>query len=341
MGTDTVLRALPKIELHRHLDGSVRPGTIWEIAQEHGIATGFGSREELEQGAVIRAPMRNLDSVLARFATQQAVLCSRDAISRVTFENVEDAWRDGVRLIELRFAPSYIAHGKNLSNDDIIAGVLDGMLRAMTVWPVQVGLIGILPRSFPMESNVRATEALIRWKRSGAPGAQRICGFDLADREADFDPALFSPLVEKAREAGMGITIHSGEESDARHVERALDIYRPTRIGHGIRCAGDRSVMRRLIEKDVLLEICPTSNWITSAVPSLAAHPLPALLREGVPVCLNSDDPHLFGIDLVNEYQVCAREYGFGEAEFSAMNTAALRHSFLPAEITTAVAMEL
>jgi len=341
MPTDSALRTLPKVELHRHLDGSVRPRTIWEIAQEHGIATGFATREELEQGAVIRAPMRDLDSVLARFATQQAVLCSRDAISRVAFENVEDAWRDGVRLVELRFAPAYIAHGKKLSNDEIVAGVLDGVMRAMAAWPIQVGLIGILPRSFSMESNARATEALIRWRKSGAPGAQRLCGFDLADREADFDPALFAPLVEKAREAGMGITIHSGEETDAIHVEAALEMYRPTRIGHGIRCAGDRRVMRRLIEQDVLLEVCPTSNWITSAVPSLAAHPLPALLREGVPVCVNSDDPNLFGIDLVNEYEVCAREFGFGEAEFSAMNKAALRHSFLPEELRSEVAREL
>jgi adenosine deaminase len=335
------LRRLPKVELHRHLDGSVRPGTIWEIAREHGISVGFGSREELERGAVIRAPMKNLDSVLARFATQQAVLCSRDALSRVTFENVEDAWHDGVRLLELRFAPAYIGDGKNLSNDEIIGGVLDGILRAMAVWPVEVGLIGILPRSFPMESNVQATEALIRWRKSGAPGAERICGFDLADREADFDPALFAPLVERAREAGMGITIHSGEETDARHVSSALETYRPSRIGHGIRCMGDPEVMRRLIEKDVLLEICPTSNWITSAVPSLAAHPLPALLRAGVPVCLNSDDPNLFGIDLVNEYTVCAREYGFGESEFSAMNMAALRHSFLPPEIREKAAKEI
>jgi adenosine deaminase len=335
------LRRLAKVELHRHLDGSVRPGTIWEIAREHGIPVGFDSREDLDRGAVIREPMKDLDSVLARFATQQAVLCSREALSRITFENVEDAWRDGVRLVELRFAPAYIAEGRNLSHDEIIDGVLDGTRRAMAEWPVEVGLIGILPRSYAMESNVRATEALIRWKRSGAPGAERICGFDLADREADFDPALFAPLVEQAREAGMGITIHSGEETDARHIAAALEVYRPSRIGHGIRCWGNAEVMRLLIERDVLLEVCPTSNWITGAVPSLADHPLPGLLRAGVPVCLNSDDPNLFGIDLVNEYEVCAREYGFAAAEFSAMNDAALRHSFLPAHAKDRAAKEI
>ena len=332
MEGDELLRKLPKVELHRHLDGSVRPATIWEIAQEHGIQVGSRSWEELERDAVISAPLKDLDSVLARFAVQQAVLCSFDAISRVTFENVEDAWQDGVALVELRFAPSYIAEGKSISNDEIIAGVLDGMRRAMAAWPVEVGLICILPRRFPLEKNRQATRDLIRWRAGREPGAERICGFDLADGEADCDPEELVPLVEEARDAGMGITIHSGEDTDAAHVARTLSLFRPSRIGHGIRSWGDEEVTRRLIDEDVLLEVSPTSNWITRAVASLSAHPLPRLYRAGVPVCINSDDPNLFGIDLVHEYELCAREFGFGEREFRAMNRAAARHSFLPEE---------
>ena len=335
------LRRLPKVELHRHLDGSVRIDTIWEIAQERGIDVGARTLEELRARAVIRSPMTDLDSVLGCFATQQAALCSYAAIARVTFENIEDAWRDGVRLIELRFAPSFIAHGKKLANDEIIAAVLEGMRRGMEAFPVEVGLIGILPRRFSLESNARATRDLIRWKMSGEPGADRLCGFDLADGESDVDPASFAPFVDQARDAGMGITIHSGENTSAAHVARTLAVYRPTRIGHGIRCWGDPGLMRRLIDQDVLLEVSPTSNWITNAVPSLSAHPLPGLFRAGVPVCLNSDDPNIFGIDLVNEYGVCEREYGFGEREFTAMNRTALRHSFLPKEVTERVAREL
>ena len=268
------------------------------------------------------------------FATQQAALCSFEAISRVTAENIEDAWRDGVRLLELRFAPAFIAQGKRLTNDDIIAAVLDGMLKGMAAWPIEVGLIGILPRAYPVDVNAAATRDLIRWRRSGAPGAERICGFDLADREGGLRPRPLAPLVDEAREAGLGITIHTGENTDAAHVARALDVYRPSRIGHGIRSIEDPELMRRLADKDVLLEVSPTSNWITSAVPSLAAHPLPALYRAGVPVCVNSDDPNLFGIDLVNEYEVCVRELGLGEKELREMNRCALRHSFLSREIT-------
>jgi adenosine deaminase len=339
MTGDERLRRLPKVELHRHLDGSVRISTLWEIARQKGIAVGADSLEELREKAVIRSPMKDLASVLGCFAAQQAVLCSFDALSRVTFENIEDAFRDGVRLIELRFAPSFIAEGKRLSNDEIIAGVLEGMRRGMAAFPVEVGLIGILPRRLPLEINAQATRDLIRWKKSGEEGAERICGFDLADGEADTDPAVFVPLVRNARDAGLGITIHTGEDTSAAHVASSLALYEPRRIGHGIRSWGDAAVMRRLIEKDVLLEVSPTSNWLTNAVPSLEAHPLPGLYAAGVPVCLNSDDPNLFGIDLVNEYAACERAFGFGEKEFTAMNGAALRGSFLPREITARVSL--
>jgi adenosine deaminase len=339
-GPDRLLR-LPKVELHRHLDGSVRIETLWEIAQEHGIDVGARTLSALRRKAVISSPMGDLESVLACFAAQQAVLCSFDALRRVTYENIEDAFFDGVRLIELRFAPSFIAQGKELDNDEIIAGVIEGMRCGMKVFPVEVGLIGILPRRFPHEVNAQATRDLIRWKKSGEPGSERICGFDLADAEADVDPGSFVPLVRQARDAGLGITIHSGENTSAAHVARTLETFQPDRIGHGIRCWGDAPLMQRLKDLGVLLEVSPTSNWITNAVPSLAEHPLPKLYKAGVPVCLNTDDPNLFGIDLVNEYEVCEREYGFGEQEFTAMNQAALRGSFLPKEITEPVAREL
>ncbi len=215
-----------------------------------------------------------------------------------------------------------------------LPGVLDGMRKGMSAWPVEVGLIGILPRGYPAASHEQATRDLIRWRASGEPGADRICGFDLADEEKGFDPKTLSVYVEMARDAGMGITVHSGENTDAAHVARTLEVYRPSRIGHGIRSVEDPALLCRLAEEDVLLEVSPTSNWITSAVPSLAAHPLPRLFRQGVPVSVNSDDPNLFGIDLVNEYEVCVREMGLTVGELREMNRSALRHSFLPRQVT-------
>jgi adenosine deaminase len=328
MADDDSLRALPKVELHRHLDGSVRIATIHALGAERGVP--LGTLEELTERAVLRRPRESLEAVLACFATQQQALWSLEAVRRVAFENVEDAWRDGIRLIELRFAPSFIAQGKELPIHGIIEAVADGVVQGAAAYPVQVGLIGILPRSHPLETNALVTRELIRFRAGPHPGARLLVGFDLADAEERFDPLPLVPLVDRARDAGMGITIHSGENTSAAHVARTLDLFRPDRVGHGIRAVDDPALVERLRDEDVLLEVSPTSNWITSAVPSLAAHPLPRLLRAGVPVCVNSDDPNLFGIDLVHEYGVCVRELGMSHAELHAMNQAALRHSFLP-----------
>ncbi len=334
--TDSALRQLPKVELHRHLDGSVRLQTMWELARRHGLDLGAASLEELRARATLERPLGSLREVLARFALVQRVLCSYEALEQVAFENVEDAWRDGVRLLELRFAPSFIAAGKEpgreLGHDEIIEAVLDGVERGAARYPLEVGLIGILPRSAAPAANVKVTEDLLRHARSRHPGAWRLVGFDLADDEERVPPETFVPLVSRARAAGLGITVHSGENTDAACVRRSLELFRPRRVGHGIRAWDDRKLVAELRARDVLLELCPTSNWITASVPTLEAHPLPHLARAGVPVSINSDDPHLFGIDLVHEYELCARLYGFGLEDFRSINRAAAAHSFLPEE---------
>jgi len=335
------LRALPKIELHRHLDGSVRFQTILELAREHGLELGGGSEEELRRRATISAPMRDLAEVLAGFATVQKVLCCARVIRRVAFENVEDAWRDGVRLAELRFAPTFIAAGKDIGCAQIIEAVADGIAEGMAAYPIQVGLIGILPRDHDLEANRLATAELIRFAGGSHPAASRLCGFDLASAEDTTDPRDFQPMVEAAREAGLGITVHSGENTDAACVQRSLDLFRPARIGHGIASWRDDRLLGRLKQEDVLLEICPTSNWLTRSVASLESHPLPKLYRSGVAVCINSDDPQLMNIDLVHEYELCARLYGFTLRDFQALNRMALAHSFLPEAVRARVAQEL
>jgi adenosine deaminase len=330
---ENTLRALPKAELHRHLDGSVRLGTIAELARRHGLDLGVGSEQELSTRARVLTPLASLEEVIARFAIIQKVLCCYEAIRRVAFENVEDAWRDGVKLAELRFAPPFIAAGKTLGHDEIIEAVLDGVEEGSARFGVEVALIGILPRTAPMEVNRAATQALLRYARGGHPGAWRLLGFDLADSETVRPAEEFLPLVQQAREAGLGITIHSGENTGAAQVVNTLRVFGPARIGHGIQAWGDPEALRLLREGEVTLEVCPTSNWLTHSVPSLEAHPLPLLRRAGVRVTLNSDDPQLMGIDLVHEYSLAARLYGLGVADFLEMNRDAVRASFLPEEL--------
>ncbi|MBN1835189.1 MAG: adenosine deaminase [Spirochaetales bacterium] len=328
---------MPKAELHRHLDGSVRPQTLWELSRRHALELGVSTPEELRAKATITTPRRNLEEVLAGFAITQRVLCCYEALERVAFENVEDAFRDGVRLLELRVAPAFIAAGKELGYDEIIEGVLDGVGRGMAVYPIEVGLIGILPRGFPLEENRRATRELLRYAAGGHRGGERICGFDLADAEDTTNPEDFVPFVEAARAAGLGITIHSGENTSARAVELTLDLFKPQRIGHGIRIWGHPRTVERVRRQGVHLEICPTSNWLTRSVPSLDEHPLPHLLHAGVDLSVNSDDPQLFAIDLVHEYRLCLEGFGLSPAQLLELGRAAVRRSFLPREIRSAV----
>lgn len=324
------LRTLPKAELHRHLDGSVRLDTIVELARCHALALGISSEQELREKARVLTPRAGLEAVIAGFRITQQVLCCYEAIRRVARENVEDCRRDGVVLAELRFAPSFIAEGKSLANDEVIQAVLDGTAEGAERCGIEVGLIGILPRTSPPEVNRQAAADLLRWARGPHPGAWRLCGFDLADSESARPPEQFAPLVERARAAGLGITIHSGEDTSAAHVRRTLELFRPARIGHGIRSWGDPEALRRLQESGIMLEVCPTSNWLTRSVPSLEEHPLPSLRKAGVRVCVNSDDPNLMGIDLVHEYALCARLYGFGPEDFLALSRDAVQASFLP-----------
>ncbi len=326
MGRELSLRRLPKVELHRHLDGSIRVRTIVELARAAGLGVPPGR-------LTITEPLGDLPAVLDRFSTMQRVLCSSEAVSRVAEENVEDCWRDGVVLAELRFAPAFIAGESGRAHREIVEAVAEGVMRGMRRWPVRVGLVGILVRGAPISRNEEALRAVLDFRASGQPGADLIVGLDLADREEGVDPLPLVPLVDAAREAGLGITVHSGENTSADHVRRTLDLFRPRRIGHGVRSTGDPELLRRLRAEDVLLEICPTSNWLTRSVPSLEAHPLPALVAAGVPVSLNSDDPNLFAIDLTNEYELCRRLWGLGAKEFAAMNAAALAHSFLPERV--------
>jgi adenosine deaminase len=335
--TPSTLRALPKAELHRHLDGSIRLETVAEIASRYNLDLGLAKNEDLADRVRVTEPMESLQAVLASFATIQKVLCSHEAIERIAFENVEDAYRDGVHLIELRFAPPFISEDKELEDEEIIEAVLDGVTRGMDTYPVQVGLIGILVRTVDLDINRRAAGELIRYAGSRYPGSDRICGLDLANAEDRTDPEDFLPMVQMAREAGLGITVHSGENTSAASVRRTLDLYAPERIGHGIKSWGDEALLQRLKDQDVMLEVCPTSNWLTSSVDSLEEHPLANLYHSGVPVSINSDDPNLFGIDLVHEYDLCARMYGFTAKDFMRINRATVEQSFLPRELRSEV----
>jgi adenosine deaminase len=161
-------------------------------------------------------------------------------------------------------------------------------------------------------------------------------GFDFADRDIGFELRRFAPLIDKARNAGLRFTTHCGEDKvpeAAQHIRMAIEELRAERVGHGIYAVQDPQVVELAKRQRVLFELCPTSNWLTSSVPSITAHPIRKFMQAGVHVSINSDDPGLFGIDLTNEYEVLQRDLRFTEAEFEHLNDLAAAHSFVAADI--------
>lgn len=329
-------RKLAKVELHRHLDASLRPQTIFELAKFNKIDIKAASAAEVDQKLTIRTPMKNLDDVLNAFWTTQKVMVNYEGIKRVAFENVEDCYREGIKLAELRFAPVYIAKGKKLGFDEIIEAVIDGITEGMNKYDIQIGLIHIMPRSLNLQENLRSTDDILRYRKSSHKNADRLFGIDLADLETPESFTDYAPSVAKAKAAGMGVTIHSGEDSTAEHVRKTIEVFGATRIGHGIQIAKSPDVMKLVKDRDVALEVCPTSNWLTQCVKTIEEHPLKFLYDQGVKVTLNSDDPHIMGIDLVHEYGV-AEKLGLRSEDFQKMNQWALEKSFVAPEIKKAV----
>ncbi|HEX4923962.1 MAG TPA: adenosine deaminase [Bdellovibrionales bacterium] len=322
------LKHLPKAELHRHLEGAIRLETVKELAQAHGLDLPADHGEFREKVLVTR-PMENLGVVLGKFWLTQSVLSTEEILERITFEAVEDAYNEGIRVLELRYAPNFILENHpNLTFDSIHQSILRGLERAKKQFPMAVGLIGIVVRVDPMDECESVANFII-------DNRDTFLAIDLAGDEAGYPCKTFAPLFMKAKKAGLRVTVHSGEADQpgaAEFVRDAIECLGAERIGHGVQIYRDPKMIEFVKSEKVVLELCPTSNWLTNAVKNLGAHPIRFLGDQGVAVTVNSDDPGLFGIDLTNEYHVLHNELGFSVDELRKLADEAARHSFIPIE---------
>lgn len=319
------LRNLPKVELHRHLEGSMRLSTLVELSLDLGLDVP-DTKEEIERSFLVTTPMRDLESVLRKFQRTQQVLHSEEILARITFEAIEDAVSEGIKILELRWAPTFIAHGHpDLSFDKIIRGIRRGVDMAKNL-PIAVGMISIVQRTLSLAEAERVLDFTVENK-------DFFIALDLADNEAGFQPQAFEKVFRRARLAGLGVTIHAGEASipeASLNVKNAIDYLGATRIGHGVQIAHEPAVMNMVRLQGIPLELCVSSNWLTQAIPDIKAHPIRKLMEAGIAVTINSDDPGIFGIDLVHEYEILAKLYQFTEAEFNQCNDVAAQASFIP-----------
>lgn len=313
------------VELHRHLDGNVRLTTVLDLGRRHGLPLPAWTLDELRPHVeVTREP--SLVEFLAKFAVLRLVMVDYDAVRRIVRENLEDAAREGIDYIELRFSPYFMAEQHGLDPLAVAEAACDALEEARGTIPVQAKLIGIVSRHYGPETGWIEVEAAIRNRHRG------IVALDLAGDEAGFPGDLFVRHFERAREAGLRVIAHAGEAAGAASVRQAVLGLGAERIGHGVRAVEDPAVLELLLERGIPLEVCPTSNVQTSTVASYSTHPLPALLRGGHAVTLNTDDPSISGIDLAHEYRVAADELGLSEEEILKLQDHAVQAAFLSPE---------
>lgn len=296
-------RSLPFIDLHRHLDGSIRLDTVFDLARRHGLTLPAGDVEGLRPHVVVQDRAPGVMEFIARFRWLLEILVDSDACRRVAYESVEDARREGIDYLELRFSPVFMAERHGLDPAAVVEAVADGVEAAARDFGVGVGLIGILSRTYGPDVARRELEALLTQR-------SRFVALDLAGDEAAFPAALFTEHFKKARDAGWQVTVHAGEAAGPESVWSAIRDLGATRIGHAVRAIEDPRLIDHMREHGIGVEANLTSNVQTRSVSDFAAHPMRRYLDAGLLANLNSDDPAISGIDLAHEFEVAAPAAG-------------------------------
>jgi adenosine deaminase len=314
--------ALPSIDLHRHLDGNVRLETILALAEQHAIAIPAATVDELRPIVQVDGALGNALAFFASAHWMTAVLADVDACRRVARENVEDAQREGLDYVELRFSPAHMARNFALDMRAVTEAVVAGVEEGRRATGMRANLIGILSRTLGPESCFAELDALLTQRAA-------IVAVDLAGDELHWPGELFVEHFRRARAAGWAITIHAGEFGAAQNVWTALRELGAQRIGHGTRAIDDPALVAYLAEHRIGVEVQLTGNVQTSAVPSYAAHPLKAFLDAGVVATINTDDPAHSGIDWHHECEVAAPAAGLTAADVHTAQRNALEVAFL------------
>jgi adenosine deaminase len=314
---------IPKTEIHCHLEGAIRTQTIIDVAMEYDLQLPAYNVRELDKHVKVYDQMQSLEAVLAAFAIFQNSITSPEVVERIAWELFEDAARQNIKLFEVRFSPDWAFHGHNLDWDACLDGLLRARERAEQAFDIAIGYIVITSRSMGPESCVKTVDWAIRHK-------EHLPAIDLADSERNFPLREFLRPVRKAKDAGLRVTIHTGEDTPASFVKEAIELASPDRIGHGIHAIEDMQVVELLKERDVTLEVNPWSNYLTNSVATIEEHPLKKLFDLGVKVTINSDDPEVLETNLNNEYRIAHEILGMSLEDIATCNRYACEASFIP-----------
>jgi adenosine deaminase len=329
------LWAWPKIELHRHLEGSIRLPTLIEVAHEFDIALPAYDVEQLRPHVqVTDDDESSMDAFLSKFDVLRKFYCSMDIIRRIAREAVEDAARDNVRYMELRFTPHALARQNNYSYADVIATVAEEVAQAAKTFGVRVRLIISVNRHESVEIAEHALDAALEVANS------EVVAMDLAGQETGHSAQPFAALFARAKDNGLSITVHAGEWDGSTNVREAIEVLGADRIGHGVRTVEDSRVVQLVRERGITLEVCPTSNMQSGVVSQLENHPLIDLNYLRVPTTINTDDPSLSNITLTDELALAHIGLGLPLSRIKANVMNAVYAAFLPEDERAALVKE-
>jgi aminodeoxyfutalosine deaminase len=287
-----VLVSYPKIELHIHLEGSVRPAAMLQIARRNGLSLPVDTVEEMAR----LYEFRDFPHFLEIWALTTACLRTEQDFRQVVTDYAAEAASYGAVYLEGIFtAAEVVARGGTW--EEVFAGYCDGAQEAWETSGVRVALTPDIPRGYPIEAaELTVTHALAHAHRG-------IVGVGLGGSESACPPEPFGPVFARAKDGGLGSVPHAGESEGPASVRAAIDIMGANRVRHGIRSIEDPGLLAELADRGIVLDVCPSSNVRTGVVRSLAEHPLPKLLEAGIKCTINTDDPAMFGIDLGSEHQ--------------------------------------
>jgi aminodeoxyfutalosine deaminase len=281
----------PKIELHVHLEGTVRPGTLVQIARRNDVALPADSAE----GLAGLYEFRDFAHFIDVWILTTAVLRTEQDFRQVVVDYAAEAAGHGAVYLEGIFSPAEPVR-RGVRWDEVFAGYCDGAQEARERHGVQVALTPDIPRGFPLEVAELTARYAVAYRDRG------VVGLGLGGKEIEFPPEPYAPAFALARDGGLGSVPHAGEVAGVASIRGALEALQADRIRHGIRAVEDPGLVRELASRGIVLDICPISNLRTGAVASLAQHPLPALVAAGVRCSVSTDDPAMFGTDLGADY---------------------------------------
>jgi len=315
------LSSFKKVELHLHLDGSIRIKTLKELGIEYGFLNPCITDTELLNKVSVNSSDNSLHDYLEKFNLPIKILQSEYALERVSFELVEDLFFEDTIYAEIRIAP--IQHlNKGLKPSDVIDSILKGLKRGMNKYQIKVNLILCAMRHISIDENLFLIDLAYKYKNNG------VVGLDLAGDESQYPVSLFRDFFFKAKQLNIPFTIHAGEGLGPESIIEAINLG-AKRIGHGIRAYEDDKVVELLINEKVCLECCPKSNIDTRVFSSLENYPFKYYFDKGIKVTLNSDNRTVSRTNLNNELRLLKEFYTISDNQLQLLNINALEYAFI------------